>query len=57
VRYFWIIFVDNIDLKPSTNYNYRVAVNVTLDFGSLEGIYHKEEDTVMTASAITLSDM
>jgi hypothetical protein len=50
-------FVDNIDLKPSTTYNYRVAVNVILDFGSLEGIYHKEEDTVMTASATTLSDM
>jgi hypothetical protein len=51
-------FYADTDLKPNTTYNYRVAVEVSLDFGILEGIAHNEEKKdVMTASATTLSDV
>jgi len=51
-------YVDNKGLEPKTSYNYKVAVKVSLDFGSLEGIIHKEErDYVLKdVSARTLSD-
>jgi hypothetical protein len=51
-------FYVDTDLKPNTAYNYRVTVEVSLDFGILEGLIHKEEKKdVMTASARTLSDV
>jgi len=52
-------YVDNNGLEPSTTYSYRVAVKVSIDFGSLEGIIHKEEkgDVLKNASATTLSDV
>jgi len=51
-------YVDNKGLKPNTTYSYKAAVKVSLDFGSLEGIIHKEErDYVLRdVSATTLSD-
>jgi hypothetical protein len=47
-------YVDNKGLEPSTTYSYRVAVKVSIDFGSLEGIIHKEEkDYVLKNAFVT----
>jgi hypothetical protein len=52
-------YVDNYRLKANTTYKYRVAVKVSLDYCSLDGIIHKEENgyVLNDASATTLSDV